>query len=197
MKSFHTQPQIKSNKQGFTFIETLVAITVLLVAVVAPMSLAQDGIIAAKLAQDQIVAFYLGQEGVEIIKNLRDTNRLNNAPGGQMSGAALSNCIVNVATHETDDGCTVDATSAPDGEFETERCITQCDNLYLDIAAARTLYTQNPLGNLETKYRREVKVWYPDPTDTNEAVVEVVITWPFSRNGQPKTYKVKNYLYDW
>ena len=48
----------QKGKQGFTFVETMVAISVLLIAVVAPMSLAQEGVVAAKLAQDQIVAFY-------------------------------------------------------------------------------------------------------------------------------------------
>lgn len=182
------------NKKGFTFIETLVAITILLIAVVAPMSLAQDGIVAARLAQDQIVAFYLGQEGVEIVKNLRDNNRLNNAALGQLSGAALSECIVVDPDDITESGCIVDARP---NAYDTERCVGQCEPVSIDEGVDRTLYTHSGTGITETKYIREVKVWYPDISDTDEAVVEATVTWPFGKGGIIKSYKVRNYLYDW
>ena len=184
-----------SHKRGFTFIETLVAITVLLIAVVAPMSLAQDGILAARLAQDQIVAFYLGQEGVELVKNLRDNNRLNNAPLGQLSGAELSNCLVNDPEDENEAGCIVDVTRVNAGQFYTERCAGECPFIRLSDTAPH-IYTYQTTGTTETKYNREVKVWYPT-ADINEAVVESEVTWLFGKGNVVKTYKVRDYLYNW
>jgi prepilin-type N-terminal cleavage/methylation domain-containing protein len=122
---------------GFTFIETLVAITVLLVAVVAPMSLASDGIIASRLAQDQIVAFYLGQEGVEAVKNMRDHNRLTNDGDGQLgniSSGNLSDCMV--SDPDTDEGCMVDVTRMTDtGTFWTQGCNGGCEPMRLSDTA--------------------------------------------------------------
>lgn len=183
-----------SRKQGFTFVETLVAITVLLIAVVAPMSLAQDGILAARLAQDQIVAFYLGQEGIEVVKNLRDNNRLANAAGGQLSGAELSNC--NVTDPESaEEGCIVDATRVTSGQFYTERCVGGCESIRLTDTAPY-IYTYQNTGTSPTKYIREVKVWNPT-ADINEAAVEVTVEWEFGKSGIIKTYKVRDFLYNW
>ena len=192
LKTHKSVPSIR--KQGFTFVETLVAITVLLVAIVAPMSLAQDGIVAARLAQDQIVAFYLGQEGIEVVKNLRDNNRLINAAGGQLSGAELSNCTVS-DPESAEEGCIVDASQAPGGQFYTERCSGGCEPIRLRDATPR-MYLYSTTGSVATKYTREVKVWNPT-ADINEAVVEVTVSWLFGKSGLIKTYKVRDYLYNW
>ena len=186
-----------TNKQGFTFVETLVAITVLLVAVVAPMSLASDGITASHLAQDQIVAFYLGQEGVEAVKNMRDHNRLSNDASGQLGNdftGNLSECIVSDPV--SDEGCVIDTTRMPEtGMFWTERCNGGCDPVRVSNSEPY-VYSHLTTGTVESKYTREVKVWYPTG-NINEAVVEAQITWSFERSGEAKTYTVRNYLYNW
>jgi prepilin-type N-terminal cleavage/methylation domain-containing protein len=64
----------KNSKRGFTLIETLVAVTILSAAVAGPMVLSIKSIGSASVSQDQLVAFYLGQEVVEYVRNVRDTN---------------------------------------------------------------------------------------------------------------------------
>lgn len=185
------------DKSGFTFVETLVAITVLLVAVVAPMSLAQDGITASRLAQDQIVAFYLGQEGIEAVKNMRDHNRMTNDPDGQLgdsSSGNLSACIV--TDPDSEEGCIIDATRMPgDGTYWTESCSGGCEPIRMSDTAPY-VYSYQTAGTSETKYTREIKVWYPTG-DIKEAMVESTVTWPFNKSGEIKSYKVRNMLYNW
>jgi Tfp pilus assembly protein PilV len=65
-------------KSGFTIIETLVAIFILLITTTGPLTFAQSGLRTSFLARDQITAFFLAQESVEVLKNIRDTNQLNN-----------------------------------------------------------------------------------------------------------------------
>ncbi len=84
MKDFH----IQKNK-GFTMIETLVAIFVLLIATTGPLAFTQSGLRSSFLARDQVVAFYLAQESVESIKNIRDNNFLLNRDW--LTG--LENCL--------------------------------------------------------------------------------------------------------
>ena len=60
------------NHNGFTLIETLFAVLIFSAALVALMSIAGRGIAAANSAREQVVAHYLAQEGVEIVRNMRD-----------------------------------------------------------------------------------------------------------------------------
>src|SRR3954462_4723522 len=68
--------------RGFTLLETMVAVTLLAVAIVAPMSLTVQSLTSAYYARDEVTAFYLAQEGVESVRDFRDNNILFNSQGG-------------------------------------------------------------------------------------------------------------------
>ena len=61
---------------GFSLVETLVAIAVLLVAIVGPMTIAAQGLQASFFAREQTTAVYLAQEAVEAIEEIRDVAAL-------------------------------------------------------------------------------------------------------------------------
>lgn len=67
--------------KGFTLIETLVAVSLLTVSIVAPMSLISKSLSAAYYARDQIIASHLAQEAVETVRHIRDNNVLRTALG--------------------------------------------------------------------------------------------------------------------
>lgn len=67
--------------RAFTLIETMVAISLLAVAIVAPMSLATQSLASAFYARDQVTAFYLAQEGIEAVRSIRDGNVLKDSQG--------------------------------------------------------------------------------------------------------------------
>ena len=73
---------------GFTLIETLVAITILTLGIVGPLELAYKSISYTKLSQNKITASYLAQEGMELVRYIRDTNKINSNPWLQ----GLANC---------------------------------------------------------------------------------------------------------
>ena len=54
--------------RGFTLVETLAAITLIMVAIVAPMGLTVQSLSVAYYARDQITASNLAQEGIEAVK---------------------------------------------------------------------------------------------------------------------------------
>ena len=68
----------KKNIKGFTLLEALVAISILMVAVVAPITIAQKGLSSASYSKNQMIASYLAQDAIEYIKNKRDINIINN-----------------------------------------------------------------------------------------------------------------------
>ncbi|MBI3573841.1 prepilin-type N-terminal cleavage/methylation domain-containing protein [Candidatus Kaiserbacteria bacterium] len=63
-------------KKGFTLIETFVAVSILLISLAGPLSIAAQALKSAYYARDEITAFYLAQEGLEFVRATRDQNYL-------------------------------------------------------------------------------------------------------------------------
>jgi type II secretory pathway pseudopilin PulG len=62
----------KSSQSGFTLVETLIGITILLVSVITPLSVASYAITYSNNARDEVVATNLAQEAIEFVRNERD-----------------------------------------------------------------------------------------------------------------------------
>jgi prepilin-type N-terminal cleavage/methylation domain-containing protein len=67
---------LKTTNQGFTLIEMLVAITVLLLSITGPLTIAAQAVFSANIAKDRLTAAYLAQEGIELVRQKRDTNAI-------------------------------------------------------------------------------------------------------------------------
>ncbi len=76
MKLFFTKNR-KKNK-GFTLLEALVSIGIFTMSVLAMLSILAQGISNTNYAKKKIIASYLAQEGVEQIRNIRDTTVISN-----------------------------------------------------------------------------------------------------------------------
>ena len=85
-------------QKAFTLIETLLAVTILVISMSGPLTIAAKSLNSALFAKDQITAFYLAQESVEYLRNVRDTNALNGRSSADPSSAnywltGISHCI--------------------------------------------------------------------------------------------------------
>ena len=70
---------IKINKKpskGFTLVETLVAISILVIALTGPLAIIAQSLKSSYFSRDEITAAYLAQEPIEFIRNMRDQNTL-------------------------------------------------------------------------------------------------------------------------
>jgi prepilin-type N-terminal cleavage/methylation domain-containing protein len=74
--------QSQKHTKGFTLVETLVAITVLLLVIVGPISAAQKGIQRAYYANEQLSAVFIAQQTIESVRQLRDDQALVVWQGG-------------------------------------------------------------------------------------------------------------------
>lgn len=63
-----------NKNKGFTIIETLIAITILMIAIAGPLVVASKGLTGALASRDQMIASNLAQESMETVKNKRDNN---------------------------------------------------------------------------------------------------------------------------
>ncbi len=106
-------------QQGFTLIETLIAVFLLTLTVGGLMTMAANGYYSVRYARNQIVADTLLQESMEYIRNSRDTNIQQNGTwsqwvanfnvssnGTSLGGANTQGCFTGSGTSGT--GCIVD-----------------------------------------------------------------------------------------
>ncbi len=81
---------------GQTLIETMVAVFVLVMGITAALGLASYSLNASTSIRKQIIGMGLAREGIEAVKNMRDTNWLRDP---------LSTSCYNFATGSNDAGC--------------------------------------------------------------------------------------------
>lgn len=140
--------------KAFTLIETLVAISVLLVSLVGPLSIAAKALQSAYYARDEVTASYLAQEGIEYVRALRDQNYLN----GQPWLTGISDCI-GVA-------CAVDFPNFTH---------TLCTNgVCTPLLISPTTGLYNVQSGSASPYTRTLTLTQVSPT---EVKIDVTITW--------------------
>ncbi|MEI6494993.1 MAG: type II secretion system protein [bacterium] len=61
--------------RGFTLIEAFVSMTILMIAIIGPLSLFSRAIGDANAVKNQMIGYYLAQEGLELAINKLDSNR--------------------------------------------------------------------------------------------------------------------------
>ena len=167
-------------KKGFTLIETLVAVSLLTVAVVAPMTLTARSLSAAYYARDQITAFHLAQEAVETVRNVRDGNILQNALGASVD---LLTGIPSI----TGQPFTVDTRNGS---------MTQCPVTCPPLKTDGELYGyQNGSPWVATRFTRTVRA-EPVSGNNDEVRVSVTVSWR-SGSFQTRTFTISENLYRW
>lgn len=155
---------------GFTLIETLVAIAILMVAVTGPLVLSQQNLSTGIQVQGSLAAQLLAEDAMEFVKSTRDQN----ISAGDDWLQGLSPC-------GNQHGCRVD--TGNDGGSAVSGCGANCEALRYDPSTNRYGYD----SDWEiTDYVRRV---YVDETVNNrEAEVTVEVSW--SVQGRTQTITV-------
>lgn len=68
---------------GFTILETLVAISILVIALTAPLAIVSQALKSSYFARDQVTAYYLAQEAIEFLRNKRDNAGLQSSASAE------------------------------------------------------------------------------------------------------------------
>lgn len=172
--------KIISKKSGFTLIETLVAIFVLIIAITATFTSANLGLKTSFEARDQVIASFLSQEAYEILRNMRDKNRISGSDW--LPNAALVAC--------NGQDCQIDMRDPVD---KIKVCGTAC-RLYKD---SQGFYThQVGGGNTPTKFTRSLQLLPIDNRHSNTGVTAIVtVSW--TEGSRTKSMTSRLNLLDW
>lgn len=167
------------HRKAFTLVETLVAVAILMISIAGPLVVANKGLVAAMYAKDQSVATFLAQEGMELIRNMKDQAIYTDTNG-------FSNFILDAgpgdfgACQGSDSYCGVYA----DGTATTH--LLSCKNdLTKCILYQTTNWPQNyvnfnsDLGDIFSQYQPTIfnRHFYWNQVDNNEIQVVVIVGW--------------------
>ncbi len=180
-----TNIESKSGK-GFTLIETLVAISILTVAIVAPMSLTTQSLSSAYYARDQVTAFHLAQEAIEAVRQVRDGNVLQNAFGEQtnlLSG--YPNTEGRPFTIDTRDNSMINCPPDNSGGYDCPPLETD-GNFYG--------YSNSAAGWVTTRFTREVSARFVREPD--EIRVSVTVRWRTGSYNE-RSFTIHENLFRW
>ena len=147
-------------RRGFTLIETLVAISVFMLAIIGPLTIIRLALSTAAVSKDQVSAFYLAQDAIEYVVNLRNSNSKNGNPW--LSGID-TDCI--------DDECTIDTNEA-DPAVAIQSDVGDCDPLRYDPVSQR--YGCDSSWE-ESPFTRTIRLEEVEPN--TEMVLVVTIAW--------------------
>ena len=75
------------NNRAFTILEVIAAIFVMTVGVLGAYAVVQQIIVYTSISSSRLTAAYLAQEGIELVRNIRDSNWLQGA-GNWTNGIA-------------------------------------------------------------------------------------------------------------
>lgn len=173
----------KSTK-GFTLIEVLVAVFILITAVVVPLTISSKGIFYSNVVRDQSVASYLAQEAMEYIRLQRDNIFLDASANNQNADSAwgafttlMSPCVGDSI------GCTVDTLIN-----RIRECEIECE---LSISEGGRYNHQD--DGVKSDFRRMVQI--TQRINPSRMQVDVIVSW--KTNTLERSITVTNYLMPW
>lgn len=79
---------------GFSFIESILSVFLIATGMIAVMSLMASNLRDSMDSRDQIVATLLSQEGVELVRNIRDNNWAQEQPTFTGFPGEIGDCII-------------------------------------------------------------------------------------------------------
>ena len=161
-----------SKMKSFTLIEVLVAIFLITVGIAAALIVINQTTVFTQVTSSRLVASYLAQEGIEIVKNIRDSNFLKIHKGI----IAEEHWIDGLAGCEG--GCEADYDDS--GLVSADR--------YLKINGGFYNYD----SGIETAFKRKITIT-PDGSDILKVLVEV--SW--TERGRTHQVTAQENLYKW
>lgn len=189
---------ISKNKKGFSLIETLIAVSILMIAIAGPLSLVQAGLFSSNHQRNQVTAIYLAQEAIEFIKNVRDGNSYTQydttsyswlrSPDAVGALPLLSTTVPTNPGQCNGLGCYVDPHK---GSGVFVKPVYSGSNLFLNLNITNGISTYSyATAGTPTTFQRIVKI---SQNSNDEATITVTVYW--TDHGLQRSYTISDIIY--
>ena len=165
-------------QNGFSLLEVMVAISIVTVGLGGAMALITMSFSAGAASTERLIAANLAQEGIEVVRNIRDINYSSDSVRWQNWYNSVSNGTYAV-------------------QFDSTTFIL--GNTYLsplNFNAGNGRYSYDPRNSPSSFTRKIILTKAPAPDyNANEIKVECVVSW--SEKGVAKSLIVEDRLWNW
>lgn len=183
---------------GFTLVETLVAISIFTIALLGMLNITGGSISDTNYAKDKIVANYLASEGIEYMRNLRDTYNLYEANGWDGFLNHVKACDVQNKT-----GCYFEPknidfynNTQPMKALEFYECVDGvCPNLYFD--SKLSIHKYNYIAGVITSFKRKIFIEQIPTQNLQDKEIKVTSTVSFTAGRRTSEVTFSTYLKNW
>jgi prepilin-type N-terminal cleavage/methylation domain-containing protein len=180
-------------KRGFTLVEVLVAVSIFSVSIVGIMTVLGKSISDTEYAQRKMISEYLAQEGVEYIRNMRDTFVLY-APAGQNGWDLFNNKLISASCNNSagcyfnPDSLNYASSDQPITDIPVLACSGSCPQIMYNSSNGKYNYA----SGTSFGYRRQINI---NISVANEMKVTSTVVYLF----QGTTYSVSlsEILFNW
>jgi len=177
-------------QNSFTLLEMIISIFILTVGIVGVSALVTYTISLATFSSQSLIAAYLAQEGIEIVRNIRDTNWIE-----EQTWDNDLLCCISVPCD-----CEADYTAQTLTDTYTGRFLyIDIDDIDGDGVTNVYRYINNPgFNDIQTKFKRKITISQPATAECpiNECFnVSVVVEW--EQKGKTHQIQTQEDLFNW
>ena len=166
---------IKKFAKGFMVVEVLVVLVILSFGLIPTLSVITSSINISKIIRNNLISANLAQEGIEVVRSLRDANWFN--------GSNFNNELIGIWRVEWDTNWSTNPPQATTAET----------NLFLRLDLATGLY--NYTSGQTTFFKRLITVSMTANACNCEMVVISEVTWTDFR--RTRTIVAESHLFNW
>ena len=202
-----------NNNQGFTILETLVAISILVLALTAPLAIVAQALRSSYFARDQVTAYFLAQEAIEFLRNKRDYAGLQSSIAAENWTDLFNadgNNIINIPPSTTLKAYLV----RTGGDYALKLCSPNCPAVSYDTDPdAGVLYGSDTVSN-SSIFTREIIISQPvpatltsdstilesepgNPPGWRELIVNVRVRWMMPNGEMSEGVTIREHLTNW
>ncbi|MCX6737510.1 MAG: prepilin-type N-terminal cleavage/methylation domain-containing protein [Candidatus Parcubacteria bacterium] len=172
---------ISKCKNGFSLIEALIAIGILIVGILSAFLLLVRTTSTIPAMQERLRAVNLAQEGIELVRALRDSDFVSGVVGGFKDFLPTDEC-------QREDNCQIDVNSSGNIDLVTNANITP-----LIFHTDSFLYNYNSSGSTEESIFSRQIIIDSNQDDWMDVTVEV----EYSIKGKEQIIIATDRLYNW
>jgi prepilin-type N-terminal cleavage/methylation domain-containing protein len=188
----------QKKEQGFSLVETLVAISILLLVVTGPMTISMRTAKSTNFASEQVQAFFLAQEGLELAQKGRDDLLLEYFANPSAVTDPWNSFTDSTSSGEyrlcfSAAGCGLQWNPSVQERLSPARDCSVSGSCLLYRSDDTVRFTHDPSGNIPTLFTRRI---YFTPAGSGAVEARSIVTWRTGSLVAEQSVSTVTYLYN-